>query len=310
MKTEHLLKSFGIFAIDDPERPCPFAAAWEDIRITPSIRGGLETLISSVSLGPGRLTFAAVRRKSRASARQKAGMRCLDLVLGGTVQRKIDGKVYPAAVAVDCSGVKTLEAQSGDARVLHFQLPEEEIEAALGFSARGRRVPICPSSGRAIRDLAVMGCRNLERLPPGLQGRFARSLGKALTVRWAGVVLEGLPSALRPEPRLGRRKLSELAEWAHADHEHPPDVIALATYCGNGVRALQKSFRRHLETSPAAFLRSLRLDKARKLLSTGSFTVIEAAVHTGFLNLHRFSAAYRRKFGELPSATLARAPRP
>jgi AraC-like DNA-binding protein len=59
------------------------------------------------------------------------------------------------------------------------------------------------------------------------------------------------------------------------------------------------------------FLRDVRLDAVRARLADrdAPSTVAEAAVEFGFGHLSRFSQAYRRRFGENPSQTLARAQR-
>ena len=72
-------------------------------------------------------------------------------------------------------------------------------------------------------------------------------------------------------------------------------------------RAVQLAFRKHLETTPMAYLRDVRLVRARQQLATsdsGSTSVTEVAMQWGFYNAGRFAAAYRSRFGELPRDTL------
>ena len=64
-----------------------------------------------------------------------------------------------------------------------------------------------------------------------------------------------------------------------------------------------------LRTSPMRYLKQLRLNRARMLLRKGSHevtSVSECAHFAGFSHLGRFSADYRRTFGESPSQTLDR----
>ena len=85
-----------------------------------------------------------------------------------------------------------------------------------------------------------------------------------------------------------------------------PDV---AEAVGVSVRALQEAFRRHLDTTPMAYLRDARLARAHGLLaegSPGSISVAEVATSCGFGHLGRFASAYRARYGEPPSATLNR----
>ena len=74
-------------------------------------------------------------------------------------------------------------------------------------------------------------------------------------------------------------------------------------------RALQAAFRRHLDTTPTAHLRSVRLERAhRDLLEADRavVTVAQVAARWGFLHHGRFSAMYRARYGHAPSATAGR----
>lgn len=61
-------------------------------------------------------------------------------------------------------------------------------------------------------------------------------------------------------------------------------------------------------TSPMQLLRDMRLDKIRLELANApaDASVSEIALHWGYTHLGRF-AAYRQRFGEAPSQTLAAA---
>ncbi|GLW89487.1 AraC family transcriptional regulator [Actinokineospora globicatena] len=73
------------------------------------------------------------------------------------------------------------------------------------------------------------------------------------------------------------------------------------------VRAVQMAFRRHLDTTPLAYLRRVRLDHAHRELRSaapGEDTVTAVAARWGFFNAGRFTGYYREAFGVLPSQTL------
>jgi AraC-like DNA-binding protein len=71
-------------------------------------------------------------------------------------------------------------------------------------------------------------------------------------------------------------------------------------------RAVEFAFRRHLGTTPTAYLRQVRLDHAhRELLGAdGELTVTEVSYRWGFSSPSRFSEYYRRAFGRTPRETL------
>lgn len=112
------------------------------------------------------------------------------------------------------------------------------------------------------------------------------------------------PSGPPVSPAYVRRAEAYIAERA-ADAITVTDVAASL---GISVRALQAGFRRYRGTSPRRFLMERRLDLARRqLLHPGpSLTVALIATNTGHAHVGRFSAAYRRRFGETPRETLRR----
>lgn len=91
-------------------------------------------------------------------------------------------------------------------------------------------------------------------------------------------------------------------------HRHH-SVTSLARELGVSVRALEKGFKRHLATTPNAYLRDVRLERAHADLSAGepdTVTVAQVAQRHGFFHFGRFAATYRDRFGEAPSHTLRR----
>jgi transcriptional regulator GlxA family with amidase domain len=94
--------------------------------------------------------------------------------------------------------------------------------------------------------------------------------------------------------------------------EHARDAIALADMtgiAGVSTRALQTGFRHFRNTTPMAYLRSIRLELARaELAKAGRLgSSVAAAAHaSGFVHLGRFARDYQARFGELPSETLYR----
>ena len=81
----------------------------------------------------------------------------------------------------------------------------------------------------------------------------------------------------------------------------------LARECHVTSRALQYAFRRHLDCTPHAYLRQVRLDLVHQVLRDGSVSNVgDAAARYGFYNPGRFAAEYRLMFEENPGQTLVR----
>jgi AraC-like DNA-binding protein len=112
----------------------------------------------------------------------------------------------------------------------------------------------------------------------------------------AGDTQAGMPRNLKSALDL----IESHPEWEHS-------VGSIARELNVTVRALQKIFRHHLDTSPSAYLRRVRLERAHDELHAadhGTATVAEVAQRWGFFHLGRFSSIYRTHFGEAPSDTL------
>ena len=105
------------------------------------------------------------------------------------------------------------------------------------------------------------------------------------------------------------RHVQRAQEFIHAQAEQTITIADIAQAACVSVRALEEGFRRHLGSTPSVYLRQLRLDQVHQCLSQGAtpvHSVLEVAHQYGFFHLGRFSAYYKQRFGQTPSATLAR----
>ncbi len=106
-----------------------------------------------------------------------------------------------------------------------------------------------------------------------------------------------------PAPRVLRQAL----ELIH-DGEAGWTAAGLAGAVGVSERSLYEAFRRRFGVSPAAYLRRERLERVRaELLAGPDAGIADVAARHGFGHPGRFAAAYRARFGELPSETVRRA---
>lgn len=138
-----------------------------------------------------------------------------------------------------------------------------------------------------------------------------RSAGRML----AAALLHGFPNDLPSQPAAERTGAEQPALLRQAvgfiQDNAARDIsvrdIASALYLSP--RTVQYLFRRHLNTTPTAYLRSIRLAKARQELITGDrsmTTVAATAARWGFAHTGRFAVLYRRTYGESPHETLRR----
>lgn len=144
----------------------------------------------------------------------------------------------------------------------------------------------------------------------GADAPLARHLEEMLCIdllhHWAaraGVSLrDGARAAAPHYVRQAEMLMESLAQEA-------PTIGEVARQVGVSARTLSDGFRRFRGISPRDFLRDRRLEGLRKALLAASpgEIVTSVAGAWGYVNFGAMAAQYRARFGERPSATLARA---
>ena len=110
---------------------------------------------------------------------------------------------------------------------------------------------------------------------------------------------------MQPRERLAvnNPRVLEAVRLMEANLEEPLPTLELALAAGISLRELERLFRRWLGTTPGAYYRQLRLERARSLLQQSAHSVTEIALACGFGSLASFSRAYKARFGQPPSAS-------
>jgi AraC-like DNA-binding protein len=157
----------------------------------------------------------------------------------------------------------------------------------------GRQL-ITPDQQAPLRRSALLQSSALDMLAAAALTVFPNTAMTAAQVSGPG----------RVAPDAVRRAVDFIDE--HADRDISAADIAAAAHVT--IRAVQLAFRRHLDTTPSAYLRRVRLDHAHQQLCVASpgdgVTVTEIATRWGFASPSRFAASYRDTYGVLPSHTL------
>ncbi|WP_020499054.1 AraC family transcriptional regulator [Sciscionella marina] len=145
-------------------------------------------------------------------------------------------------------------------------------------------------------------------LPPQRCRRIADSLTRTLLTSFLHTARHEYRDELDAERPIATSRVVRTAVRFIEEHlDEPVDVLALARVCGVSVRALQNAFARELGLSPTAYRRARALESAHRDLVNADpahRTVTEIATRWGFHHLGRFARDYRRRFGDLPVATL------
>ena len=172
-----------------------------------------------------------------------------------------------------------------------------------------------PVSRQAASNLQRAVAHVRESVFAAPEARSALVLSSA-SLYLAAHVLEAFPNTAVSAPTVSDRRDADPGTLRRAIsfiESHPDIDMALADIAAAACvtpRALQLAFRRHLDTTPMAYLRRVRLDRARDDLRAATpgdgVTVTKIADRWGFAKPGRFAELYRAAYGETPNQTLRR----
>jgi AraC-like DNA-binding protein len=133
----------------------------------------------------------------------------------------------------------------------------------------------------------------------------------ALSIAWMG------ESSKRHSPigisqNVSCIRIAKIAQqYMESHYREAVHIEDLCRVTGAGVRTMQRCFRKHFDVPVSAYLKTLRLESARReLVSAHSpeVTVTDIAMSNGCTHLGRFSIEFRERFDESPCKTLASRP--
>jgi AraC-like DNA-binding protein len=171
------------------------------------------------------------------------------------------------------------------------------------------RLDLRTDQGRRWDRLVRLVCDEAREAPSVLSHpMIAAPLHDAVVAGFVHATSHRWQDALsRPVRCWSRTPVHRAVEAIRSDPAQPFTPTTLARLAGASPRTLHDGFRRHLDTTPMAYLRAVRLQHAHaELRSTepGRTTVAEVAHRWGFGHVSRFAQAYRRVYGRSPGATL------
>jgi AraC-like DNA-binding protein len=203
--------------------------------------------------------------------------------------------------------------------LFHARIPRAEFEATVAeFTGTTQptavRFPLDwrPSKPGMTAVTKVMQILLRNAGPNGLlaygvlvTAQMRRMLVASIVEAYSGAIpVLGTESDGDLRPPAVRRAIAYLEDAAGEDVR----IGEVAAAARVSTRALQDAFRKHLDTTPMGYLKSIRLARAHADLRRSSVeegtTVAAVAYRWGFANLGRFAADYRREFGRLPSEVL------
>ena len=231
---------------------------------------------------------------------------------GQVTERYAAGDVYLAIDPRDRSLCHT-----GYARARTVNLPASLLEEAADDGSERRITPLQFLSHRPVTGGAHQW-RQATRFAHGLLaepdaagarlvvGPAARLLAATALMTFPNNAVQGPTTTDRHDanPDTLRRAIA----FIEANPERDIALVDIARAASVTTRAVQLAFRRHLNTTPMAYLRRVRLEQAHQQLQRSNpqdgLTVTRVAVDWGFPSPSRFASLYRAAYGRPPSHSL------
>lgn len=198
-------------------------------------------------------------------------------------------------------------------RASTVSIPLARFEVAARHHA-GRELPALLSGSRSV-SLLPERLRRLTGSLCSLVGGQPKASGEAATVELEDRILQQLLSSLfeatggrqRP-PRRGNRAdyVRRARDFIEDQLDQVIPLSRVAAYAGVSTRTLELAFRDILGTTMTEYIRSRRLNRARRHLlenSCETSTLAGLALDNGLTHFGRFARDYKALFGELPSKT-------
>ena len=167
-----------------------------------------------------------------------------------------------------------------------------------------------PSNGPAVGNLQRMllfFAAELESLGSKMPSLAIAELEQALIVSFICANPHNYSALLGDHARPAASwQVRRAEEYIEAHWDQPITIEALARETSASARSLFHQFKRSRGQSPMAFVKEVRLRRARGILGrTGlSPSVTETALACGFTNLGHFARDYFKRYGERPSDTI------
>lgn len=284
--------------------------------LTPIEGSFTQSSIQSVNFGPCRILSAQIGAAEVSIATEHSGGYGINIPLNGDLYSIIDGTEVTAAVgqALVCPpDVPTVFPHWGPAgHMFCLRIDTDYMRSEMGqvLGRSDQSLPMCLELRGADGSSWLELLRSVHAQSASSGGGLMRN--EAMRARLASLVSTGFILAAVPDsafqqkscPRVVRRVITAIED----DPARDWSTAEFAEVSGVGARRLQQAFREYVGTTPFAYLRQIRLERAHADLQRAEppTTVLDIAVRWGIKHAGRFADEYRRKYGIAPSESLRR----
>lgn len=306
--------------VGDPEELVAHSSAW-DARVLVRKRAPSPSRATHIELGSLAFEVVNLAASVTVTGAVTPGIVVITLPLRASGDWRLQGNVFGLR--------ETQVIQPGREHVATTQAPVSFVSMGIPIGSLLERLELLdrgfvlghangiarlpPRTLRPLRSAVVAACgfawqRSGDPAQAAQASLFVEGVidaAAAAIVAWPSQRKAGRARLRRVEERIRHR----LLEFFGDEPDTPIGVADLCATADCSERTLRVVFDRNFGTSPSRFLRLRRLDAARRALQRPftRTTVTAVALDFGFADIGRFAGAYRKVFGELPSATLQRA---
>jgi AraC family transcriptional regulator len=135
---------------------------------------------------------------------------------------------------------------------------------------------------------------------------YGEALSTALAVHLLREYGAAVPGPERQYGGLSREKLARAVEYIQDQLDADLTVSEIAQAVGISPYHFTRLFKESTGQSPHQYVVDARVRKAKELLTTGKFTISEAAYHVGFVDQSHLTRHFKRVFGLPPKRLLSR----
>lgn len=174
------------------------------------------------------------------------------------------------------------------------QIPEPPLNQFSGIKTQGL---FLAKATLAIKDTTF---RLLQALESPLE---AKVMGPSIFRELMFRIVCGENGAALAAISMQNTKISRVdkaLKQIHGNYDRPMDVDELADLVHMSPSAFHRTFKEVTASSPIQYIKKIRLDKARDLLTAQGLRVNEAAARVGYESPNQFSREFKRYFGASP----------
>ena len=195
------------------------------------------------------------------------------------------------------------------ANVLFLALdPAFVIRTAVGLELHSDHIELVEQHGGTDPTLhhIAMALQTGIQTGDAVDQMYGEALSTALTVHLLRKYGAAVPEPKSRYGRLPREKLLRAVEYIRDQLDTDLTVSGIAQAVYMSPYHFTRSFKESTGQSPHQYVVEARVRKAKELLTTGKFTISEAAYHVGFVDQSHLTRHFKRVFGLPPKTLLSR----